>query len=33
VIALIEGFYAPLIQAGIVRETAMAPDMAEAMAA
>ncbi len=33
VIALIEGFYAPLIEAGIVRETAVAPDMPEAIAA
>jgi tRNA-dihydrouridine synthase B len=33
VIALIKGFYAPLIEAGIVRETAPASDMTEAMAA
>jgi tRNA-dihydrouridine synthase B len=33
VIALIKDFYAPLIEAGIVRETTLAPDLPEAMAA
>jgi hypothetical protein len=33
VIALIEGFYTPLIEGGIVRETEIAPDLAEALAA
>ena len=33
VIALIEGFYTPLIEAGIVRDTDLAPDTTQAMAA
>jgi tRNA-dihydrouridine synthase B len=33
VIALIEDFYAPLIESGIVRETTIAPDMPDKLAA